>query len=182
MEKIKKIIVSIHLGDQEIELGELISEERKIYFKYYTSFIKSGLEISPFKLKLSEKIYCADPLPFEGLFGVFADSLPDGWGRLLLDRTLSSKGMLLQDIMPLERLSFVGSKGMGAMIYRPEMEPFLKKEMKLELDSISKEMNFVLEGTSYEALEELYTLGGSSGGARPKILVGYNSKTDRLLH
>ena len=56
MQEIKKIIVSIHLGNKEIEVGELISEERKIYFKYYTDFIKSGLEISPFKLKLSDNI------------------------------------------------------------------------------------------------------------------------------
>ena len=182
MEQIKKIIVSIHLGGHEIELGEMVSEKGKIYFKYYTSFVKSGLEISPFKLKLSEKIYSADAIPFEGLYGVFADSLPDGWGRLLLDRTLASRGMLIQDIMPLQRLSFVGAKGMGALIYRPETEPFSKKESQLELDSIAKEMNFVIEGSSYEAIEELYNLGGSSGGARPKILVGYNSKADQLIH
>src|ERR1035437_747836 len=182
MEQIKKIIVSIHLGGHEIELGEMVSEKGKIYFKYYTSFVKSGLEISPFKLKLSEKIYSADAAPFEGLYGVFADSLPDGWGRLLLDRTLASRGMLIQDIMPLQRLSFVGAKGMGALIYRPETEPFSKKESQLELDSIAKEMNFVIEGSSYEAIEELYNLGGSSGGARPKILVGYNSKADQLIH
>lgn len=182
MEQIKKIIVSIHLGGREMEVGELVSADRKIYFKYYTSFIKSGLEISPFKLKLSDKIYSADAFPFEGLYGVFADSIPDGWGKLLLDRTLASRGILLQDVMPLKRLSFVGATGMGALIYRPEMDPFIYKEIQVELDSIAKEMNFVVEGSSYEAIEELYQLGGSSGGARPKILVGYNSKTDHLIH
>lgn len=182
MEEIKKIIVSIHLGNKETEVGELISEGRKIYFKYYTHFIESGLEISPFKLKLSDKIYAADPLPFEGLYGVFADSLPDGWGRLLLDRTLTARGILIQDVMPLQRLSHVGSRGMGALIYRPEMDSFSKKDVRLELDSIAKEMNTVIEGSSYEAIEELYQLGGSSGGARPKILVGYNPKMDTLIH
>lgn len=182
MEKIKKIIVSIHLGGKEMEVGELVSADRKIYFKYYTRFIKSGLEISPFKLKLSEKIYSADAFPFDGLYGVFADSIPDGWGKLLLDRTLASRGILLQDVMPLQRLSFVGATGMGALIYRPEMDPFQYKEIQVELDSIAKEMNFVVEGSSYEAIEELYQLGGSSGGARPKILVSYNSKTDHLIH
>ena len=182
MEEIKKIIVSIHLGGNEMEVGELISEGRKIYFKYYTSFVKSGLEISPFKLKLSEKIYSADATPFEGLFGVFADSLPDGWGRLLLDRTLTARGVLIQDVMPLQRLSYVGTRGMGALIYRPEIDSFSKKEIQLELDSIAKEMNTVIEGSSYDAIEELYQLGGSSGGARPKILVGYNSKSDKLMH
>ena len=144
MEDIKKIIVSIHLGGKEIEVGELISEAKKIYFKYYTSFIKSGLQISPFKLPLSEKIYSADPMPFEGLFGVFADSLPDGWGRLLLDRTLASRGILMQDVTALQRLSYVGSKGMGALVYKPQVQNSSGKELKLELDSIAKQMNLLM--------------------------------------
>ncbi len=182
MESVKKIIVSIQLAGKELEVGELISEEKKIYFKYYASFIKTGFEISPFKLKLSDKIFVADPIPFEGLFGVFADSLPDGWGRLLLDRTLVAKGIMIQDVTPLQRLSYVGSTGMGALVYRPEMEKTIHEKLKIELDAIAKEMNFVLEGSSSSVIEELYQLGGSSGGARPKILVAYNSKTDHLIH
>jgi serine/threonine-protein kinase HipA len=182
MEKINKIIVSIHLGGKEIELGELVTKDRKIYFRYYPGFIKSGLEISPFRLKAAATLFLAEPDPFDGLYGVFADSLPDGWGRLLLDRTLLSRGILMEDVTPLQRLSYVGTKGMGALIYRPETEGALKKEAKLELDAIAKEMNIVLEGASSDAIEELYQLGGSSGGARPKILVGYNSKTESLLH
>lgn len=90
MEHIEKIIVSIQLNEEEIEVGELASDAKNIYFKYYTDFIKRGLEISPIKLKLNNIINKADPTPFEGLFGVFADSLPDGWGKLLLDRALES--------------------------------------------------------------------------------------------
>lgn len=182
MNSIKKLIVSIHLGGKEIELGELVSEGKKIYFKYLSDFIETGMEISPIKLKLSNKIYSADIIPFDGLYGVFADSLPDGWGKLLLDRTLLSRGILMQDVTPLQQLAYVGSKGMGALIYRPEMDIALYKDFQLELDSLAEEMNIVLEGSSSEVIEELYLLGGSSGGARPKILVGYNSKTDHLLH
>jgi len=182
MEQINKIIVSIHLNGEEIDLGELVANQRKIYFKYYQSFIKSGREISPFRLKLSEQIYSADPLPFDGLYGVFADSLPDGWGKLLLDRTLAAKGILIEDVSPLQRLSFVGTRGMGALMYRPEMNESPEPVILPELDSIAKEMNVVLEGASSETIEELYQLGGSSGGARPKILVGYNAETDQLIH
>ncbi len=182
MQQIKKIIVSIHLGGQEIGVGELVSDGKKIYFKYSTSFIKSGLEISPFKLKLSEGIFSADANPFDGLFGVFADSLPDGWGKLLLDRKLASQGILIEDVSQLQRLSLVGAKGMGALIYRPEMDSNSRIDIQPKLDLIAKEMNIVLEGASSEAIEELYQLGGSSGGARPKILVGYHQKKDKLLH
>ncbi len=182
MNSIKKLIVSIHLGGKEIELGELVSEEKKIYFKYFSGFIKTGLEISPIKLKLSDKINSADIIPFDGLYGVFADSLPDGWGKLLLDRTLLSRGILMQGVTPLQQLAYVGSKGMGALIYQPEMDPAIYKDFQLELDSLAEEMNIVLEGSSSEVIEELYLLGGSSGGARPKILVGYNSKTEHLIH
>ncbi len=182
MMHVKKLVVSIHLGGQEIELGELISEGKRIYFKYYSSFIDRGLEISPFKLKLSDQLYAADEIPFDGLYGVFADSLPDGWGRLLLDRRLSSKGILIQEITPLDRLSYVGSKGMGSLIYRPAMDSNIHEEFNLELDTLAQEMNHVLMGTSSEVIEELFELGGSSGGARPKIFIGYNSKTNHLLY
>jgi serine/threonine-protein kinase HipA len=120
--------------------------------------------------------------PFEGLFGVFSDSLPDGWGRLLLDRTLTAKGILLQDISPLQRLSYVGLKGMGALLYRPQIETTAQETLQVELDAIAKEMVLVLQGASSLAIDALYEMGGSSGGARPKILVGYHPGTQHLIH
>ena len=80
---IEKLKVVIELEGREKELGELVSEGRIIYFRYYPDFVDTGLEISPFKLPLSSDIQAGDPLIFDGLFGVFNDSLPDGWGRLL---------------------------------------------------------------------------------------------------
>ena len=181
MEHIKKIIVSIQFNENEIELGELVSEGRAIYFKYYTSFIGSGLEISPLKLKLNTGINKAEAIPFEGLFGVFADSLPDGWGQLLLDRALRAKGIDIRDITMLDRLAFVGSKGMGALTYKPEIEDGIHKYFEFELDKIANATQQIISGTSIEILDELYILGGSSGGARPKILVGYNPKTAHII-
>lgn len=181
MKHINKIIVSIQFDKEEIELGELVSESQTIYFKYYPSFIKRGLEISPIKLKLNNEINNADTIPFDGLFGVFADSLPDGWGKLLLDRTLSAKGVNINDITPLDRLTYVGSKGMGALIYRPETDEKNNEEHLLELDKIAKATHQIITGYATDVLDELYNLGGSSGGARPKILVGYNSTTKKLM-
>jgi len=181
MEKVKKIIVSVQFSGKEIEVGEMIGD-RDIYFKYYTDFLDLGLEISPFKLPLNNQLHKAEQNPFDGLFGVFNDSLPDGWGRLLLDRKLLAEGILPTEISPLDRLAYVGGNGMGALIYRPEKELFDTKKYILELDTIAKEVGEVYEGTSVEIIEELYNLGGSSGGARPKIFVGYDKSTEQLTH
>lgn len=178
---IEKIVVSIQFNKEEIEVGELVSRDNRIYFKYYPSFIKTGLQISPFKLKLNNTINSAERNPFDGLYGVFADSLPDGWGRLLLDRTLVAKGISINDITPLDRLAYVGSNGMGALIYRPETKEGLLNEFHLELDEIAKATQQIISGTATDILDELYRLGGSSGGARPKILVGYNPTTHHLI-
>lgn len=182
MKPIQKVIVSIDFGGKELQVGELIKEGKGIYFKYYTEFLKSGLELSPFHLPLHDRIYTASSQPFEGLFGVFSDSLPDGWGRLLLDRTLTARGVLIEDITPLHRLSYVGLKGMGALIYRPQIESSFQEIFQIELDAISKEMTAVLQGSSSLVIDELYEMGGSSGGARPKILVGYHPGTGHLIH
>ncbi len=181
MEHVKKIIVSIQFSKNEIELGELVSEGRAIYFKYYTDFITKGIEISPLKLKLNTGINKAEAIPFDGLFGVFADSLPDGWGKLLLDRALNAKGIDISNMTMLDRLAFVGSKGMGALIYKPEIDDGIHKQFEFELDKIAKATHQIISGTSTEILDELYILGGSSGGARPKILVGYNPKTQHII-
>ncbi len=182
MEPINKITVSIDIAGKELQVGELVKEGRGIFFKYYTEFIRSGLQISPFHLPLKDTIYTEPSQIFEGLFGVFYDSLPDGWGRLLLDRTLTAKGILIQDITPLQRLAYVGLKGMGALMYRPQIETSLQDVMQIELDAISREMTTVLQGASSSVIDELYELGGSSGGARPKILVGYDPGTGHLIH
>lgn len=181
MEHVTKIFVSILFNENEIELGELVSDGRNIYFKYYIDFISKGIEISPLKLKLSNEIYKADALPFEGLFGVFADSLPDGWGKLLLDRALTAKGIDISNITMLDRLAFVGGSGIGALTYKPEINDEKQKLFGLELDEIAMASNQILTGASSEILDELYLLGGSSGGARPKILVGYNPNTEHII-
>jgi serine/threonine-protein kinase HipA len=182
MKPIQKVIVSINFGKNEIQVGELIKESKGIYFKYYTEFIKTGLEISPFHLPLNDTIFTAPSQPFEGLFGVFSDSLPDGWGRFLLDRKLTSKGILLQDVTPLQRLSYVGLNGMGALIYRPQIETTAQEKLQIELEAIAKEVSVLLNGASSLAIDELYEMGGSSGGARPKILIGYHPMTEHLIH
>ncbi len=179
---IDKILVALSLEGHEIEVGELVLSNRKIYFKYNSGFLTRGLNISPVKLPFSGDIVSTDSEPFEGLYGVFNDSLPDGWGKLLLDRSLSSKGINIAQLTPLDRLAFVGSNGMGALVYKPEIKSDKSTSAVPELDIIAHKMSQVLQGKSSEIIEELIILGGSSGGARPKILIGYNPQINQLLH
>ncbi len=182
MKAVKKLFVSLHIEGKKYEIGELIISERKIYFRYSSDFLLSGLNLSPIKLPFNTEINSCPKEPFDGLYGVFNDSLPDGWGRLLLDRTLSSKGIDISKITPLDRLSFVGSAGMGALIYKPEFENITELSYNIELDAIASEMKHVLQGTSSEIIETLFALGGSSGGARPKIFVAYNPVSEEIVH
>ncbi len=181
MKPIKKILVSIQFDAEALEVGELVSNSRLLYFKYYPSFVKTGLEISPLKLKLNSDINKANELPFEGLFGVFADSLPDGWGKLLLDKALAARGIAVSDLTPLNRLAYIGSQGMGALMYKPEMSIENTDDFKMELDEIAKATKQIIAGTATEVLDEMFKLGGSSGGARPKILVGYHPITQHII-
>lgn len=182
MDSIKNILVSLNIEGQSYEVGEMVRDNRTIYFRYNADFLKSGLNISPVKLPFNNEINSASSVPFDGLYGIFNDSLPDGWGRLLLDRTLASKGVDIYNITPLDRLAYVGDKGMGALCYKPKINEDVKISSEIELDMIAQEMSRILKGSDSDIIEELFTLGGSSGGARPKIFVGFNHLTNEIIH
>lgn len=182
MEGTQKIKAFLNLDNSKVEIGDMVQNQGKIYFKYHPEFINRGLEISPFKMKLSNEILTPKETHFEGLFGVFSDSIPDGWGRLLLDRKLLSMGVNLNAISPLDRLTYIDKNSSGAISYEPEYENEYTSLNLIDLDFISNEIDTVLKGTSEDIIENLFQLGGSSGGARPKILVGFNPKTEELLY
>ena len=107
--------------------------------------------------------------PFWGNFGVFDDSLPDGWGNLLLDRYLQEKGIDPYKLSILERLSLIGSTGRGALEYRPDKSIITTYEF-IEIDRLAKEAEKILESKESDgSVDLLYKYGGSSGGARPKV-------------
>jgi len=168
--KIHQLQVSYMRGREKILVGELVCGGRRISFEYSPDFLKTGLQLSPFKLPLKAgPMWCEDTL-FDGLFGVFNDSLPDGWGRLLLDRKLTQLGINLAQITPLDRLSYVGGCGMGALSYFPEIKP-PACVMHEDLDHIAKEcLQFQCNEDDF-FVDDLLRMNGSSAGARPKILV-----------
>lgn len=157
-------------GSEKLAMGRLALKDQKIYFEYNSDFLKTGLELSPFKLLLKPGVFvCEDPA-FEGLFGVFNDSLPDGWGRLLLDRKLMSLGILPGELSPLDRLRYVGSHGMGALTYEPEVEG-LPHSHHEDWDEIADETLEFQENDDDRFVDDLLSMNGSSAGARPKIVV-----------
>lgn len=165
-------------------VGRLAERNRAILFEYDKDFLNSGIEFSPFKLPLQPGIFEDKERVFDGLPGVFNDSLPDGWGLLLLDRALLSQGVSLNAVSPLHRLSMVGAAGMGALEYEPGQEACATLDTSsLHLDGLAEESRTILaEGdASLEAVFDLLRLGGSSGGARPKILADVSADGKQVL-
>lgn len=177
-------LLHIHLdaNAQRRKVGRLAYLDRKILFEYDPAFIASGTEISPFKLPLKPGVQTPDTTLFEGLFGVFNDSLPDGWGRLLLDRSVKKHGVLRGQLSPLDRLAYVGSRGMGALSYQPELTAGQTEAASLSLDRLAEESATVLMGESGEVFEELLRLSGSSSGARPKIVAQVSADKKSIIH
>lgn len=152
------------------------TKDGKGAFQYDKNWLMDGFSISPFSLPLDERVFLPKKDVFEGLFGVFADSLPDGWGRLLVDRMLLSMKIPPATVSAVVRLGIVGSSGMGALEYYPEIFPMEQKET-LDFDYLSKECEKILQDEECENLDMLFQMGGSSGGARPKALVSIDRES-----
>lgn len=149
--------------------------DRLVAFEYDNEWLATGFSISPFSLPLQKKVYLPKFEPFGGLFGVFNDSLPDGWGRLLVDRLLLKNKINPSEIDNLNRLAVVQESGMGALTYNPGHK-FEIQEQESDYDKLAQECSKILESQSSDNLDELFKLGGSSGGARPKILTKINGE------
>ena len=169
----KKVEVRLQLSRGNSRLvGHLAEANRKLYFEYAAEFLKSGLWLSPFKLPLRAGVFEHKDHDFGSIFGLFDDSLPDGWGMLLMDRRFRKMGMNPRTVSPLERLAFMGSKSMGALTYHPCSQEEPEDAEALELDKMSEEVQRVWQGSVEDVLPQLLQAGGSPGGARPKVLVG----------
>ncbi len=180
-DSIKEVKVGLDFGTETIPVGRLAMRERDIYFEYLPSFIKSGLEISPRILPLKSGVFSFSYRLFEGLPGVFNDSLPDGWGRLLFDRLMRSQGKTPDEITPLERLVHVGKYGMGALVYEPDYS-ISEREGAINLDILADHAQQVLAGRAEDILQELLALNGSSAGARPKAMISVDVTREHISH
>lgn len=158
------------------------NQRGSIWFEYDPEWIKSGYALSPFP-PFALRAGAFKPLSkvFEGLHGVFNDSLPDGWGLLLMDRAL--KKILdwdRHDIEPLDRLAYIASRAMGALEFRPAMERG-QTDSAVSLASLAESSLLIQEGSADDVLGAMYIHGGSPGGARPKVTVAIERGTDKCM-
>lgn len=152
-----------------------LTANHKVVFQYDESWIEQGFSISPFSLPLENQVFVPTKDYFDGLFGVFADSLPDHWGRLLLKRLLLAHEQNPDKLTVIDRLAIVGKSGMGALTYYPE-QCFSEENDNTDLDELAFQCQKILHTEYSDKLDELYRLGGTSGGARPKIMTTINDE------
>lgn len=174
-----RVSLDFGLGDM-VPVGRIALVNGVAVVGYEASFRASGLAINPYDRIPSDDraIIAKNPRAFENLHGVFADSLPDAWGEILMRRRAERAGISYGTLTALDRLAAVGRTGMGALIYEPEIELPGKDPATIDLDALSADAMAVLEGRAGELLDQLSRLGGSPGGARPKILIGLDGKNN----
>ena len=161
-----KLEVTFH-GQTVGTLSE--TADHRVAFAYTQQWLRGGFPISPFSLPLKAEVFVPSSLHFGGLFGVFADSLPDAWGQLLMNRMLQRRGIKIDDVGQLTRLAIIGDSGMGALCYQPAWEAWQPQELQ-DLDALAQECQRILNREETQDADRMFALAGSSGGARPKVM------------
>ncbi len=167
MNSIDRLRVMYH--DKCVGRLSMTPDDRLCTFEYDANWLAEGFSISPRELPLQKGIFVAKPTPFYGNFGIFEDSLPDGYGRYLLHKMLKREGIDDAELTPLDRLSIVGSSGMGALCYVPESLENQQKGLPA-LDYLQQLALDVLSEKHDGDEDVLYFNSANSGGCRPKCL------------
>lgn len=177
------------------------SEQELGYFQYAPKFLQKGWNLSPIKMPLENgsRIYSFPELrkgrsdtedTFKGLPGLLSDALPDKYGNRLINTWLTQQGRPEDSMNPVEKLCFIGSRGMGALEFEPSQIKTSKNSFSLELNSMVEVAKKILnERESFltnigkdeeKAMFEILKIGTSAGGARPKAVIAYNPKTKEV--
>ncbi|MBQ8673318.1 MAG: type II toxin-antitoxin system HipA family toxin [Bacteroides sp.] len=168
---IDRLTVKYHHGI--VGILSLTPDNRLCAFEYDKAWLGNGFSLSPLELPLKPGLFIAKPAPFYGNFGIFEDSLPDGYGRYLLHRTLMRKGIDDRNLTSIDRLSLVGGNGMGALCYEPETHIGNSQEIN-DFDLLQeKALEVLKEQQDTDAGLLLYN-SGNSGGCRPKTIFSDN--------
>ncbi len=167
-----KITETLTVTYRDVTVGRLTMtpDGRRCAFQYDRRWLAGGFSISPLYLPLRDELFIAEETPFAGNFGIFDDSIPDGYGRYLIHKVLKRRGMDSLALTPVQYLSIVGNSGMGALCYVPET--FAGEDKSLPaLDELQRMAFEVLTEKSDADADVLYFNSGNSGGCRPKCLL-----------
>ena len=184
---------SVRYGELDVGAISFDTETGFGSFEYEPRFVRTGIELSPLKMPLSARIYSfpeADPAVFYGLPGMIADSLPDDFGNAVLAAWTAGQGRSSTDITPIERLKYIGQRGMGALTYHPaERRKGLNASQQVEIESLIAVAQKVLDERAHfgvqlgtrgredeDAMLALLSVGVSAGGARPKAVLAFNDE------
>jgi len=163
-------------------------------FEYTDAFQRSGIEVAPLMMPLADRIYRFPDLPqqsFHGLPGMLADALPDKFGNAVIDAWLASQGRLPGEIDAVERLCYTGTRGMGALEFRPALGPTPNRSTPVQVDALVElasevlrsredlDASFADKGKEH-ALREILRVGASAGGARAKAVIAWNRQTNEV--
>lgn len=194
----KITLAEIHLWGTLVGYVSWNEETELSSFEYDQAFIDNApVEIAPIKLPKKKGVHSFPELAkgtFHGLPGVLADSLPDKFGNALIDVWLSTKGRKSGSFNPIERLCYIGERGMGALEFKPAKYKGRLSDVPIEIEDMVKLASAVLtnkeklkenlkhknEKKLKEALTNLLVVGTSAGGARAKCIIAYNQKSGEV--
>ena len=167
MNKIDRLTVKYH--NEVVGVLSLTPDDKRLAFEYDSQWIAEGFSISPLELPLKSGLFLAKPTPLYGNFGIFEDSLPDGYGRYLLHKALLREGIDDRNLSAIDRLSIVGCNGMGALTYEPQTI-IVKEDGIKDFDLLQEKALEVLKEQQDSDAGLLLYNSGNSGGCRPKAI------------
>jgi serine/threonine-protein kinase HipA len=188
------MIAEVRLWGRSIGAVSLEDGGQFAAFQYDPAFVQSGIEVSPITMPLSDRVYVFSDLPqrtFHGLPGLLADSLPDRFGNALIDAWLATQGRTSESFNAVERLCYIGARGMGALEFAPAIGPKPHAAKKIEIDALVKLASEVLthrknlkttfaSASRKNALNDILRVGTSAGGARAKAVIAWNRETNEV--
>ena len=188
------MIAEVRLWGRTIGAVSMEEGSEHAAFQYDPAFARSGIEVSPLTMPLSDRVHTFPELPretFYGLPGLLADSLPDRFGNALIDAWLASRGRMPESFNAVERLCYIGARGMGALEFAPALGPKQRTASRIEIDALVRLASDILTqrndlkgnlgGTEREkALKDILRVGTSAGGARAKAVIAWNPETDEV--
>ena len=187
-------VAEVRLWGRTVAAVSWDEDQDLAHFEYDPSFISSGHEIAPLTMPLSDEIHSFPALPrqtFAGLPGLLADSLPDRFGNALIDAWVARQGRSPGDFNSVERLCYIGTRGMGALEFAPALGPAQREAAEIDVSALVELASEILTrradlAGSFEtprrrkALQDILRVGTSAGGARAKAIIAWNPRTDEV--